>query len=222
MPAPPGAQTQRKEAHPDSVRHVAEPGSPEESRQATEAAAWQDQHTVQPMGKTAGTEALDAKQTQQLQAMRSRDQEVRSHEAAHKSAAGALATGGPSFQFVSGPDGKRYAVGGEVRIDTSSVPGDPHATIAKARQIWRAANAPAQPSATDRQVASQATAMEQEARAELMRDTAELSKLGAGADVGTGFSGQSQAQVNRQSPNNEFATASSNDSSAGQRLNLFA
>src|SRR5690606_2788786 len=43
------------------------------------------------------------------------------------------------------------------------------ATIEKARQIRRAAQAPAEPSSTDRQVAAQAARMEAEARAELLQ-----------------------------------------------------
>ena len=78
---------------------------------------------------------------------------VRAHEQAHKAAAGAHAKGGPTYEYQSGPDGKRYAVGGEVQIDTSPVPNDPQATIQKMQQVQRAANAPAEPSSQDRRVA---------------------------------------------------------------------
>ena len=61
------------------------------------------------------------------------------------------------------------AVSGEVRIETSPSESGPQATIAKARQIQRAALAPANPSSQDRQVAMQAAAMEREAQAELQR-----------------------------------------------------
>ena len=44
------------------------------------------------------------------------DREERQHEQAHLSAAGGHARGGPSYQYETGPDGKRYAVGGEVSI----------------------------------------------------------------------------------------------------------
>ena len=102
------------------------------------------------------------------------DREVRAHEQAHLAAAGGLARG-VSFTFVTGPDGKQYAVGGEVSIDTSPVSGDPQATIQKAQQIRAAANAPANPSGQDRAVAAQASAMEQAARQELAaEDRAEL------------------------------------------------
>jgi hypothetical protein len=99
--------------------------------------------------------------------LKSRDQEVRRHEQAHLSAAGGLASGGANFSYQTGPDGKRYAVGGEVNIDTSPVPGDPHATLRKAQQIRRAALAPADPSPQDRAVAASASAMEISARQDL-------------------------------------------------------
>src|SRR5437660_12427756 len=79
------------------------------------------------------------------------------------------ARGGPSYQYQTGPDGKQYAIGGEVSIDTSPVPGDPAATAQKARVVQAAANAPADPSTQDRQVAAQAARMEQQAILELAR-----------------------------------------------------
>lgn len=103
----------------------------------------------------------------QISELRSRDQEVRAHELAHLAAAGGLSKGGPTFEFVLGPDGQRYAVGGEVQIDTAGVSGDPEATLQKAQQIQQAALAPAQPSAQDRSVAVAAAAMAAEARAEI-------------------------------------------------------
>ena len=102
-----------------------------------------------------------------IQKLRSRDQEVRAHEAAHRSAGGAFASA-PSFQYETGPDGQRYAVGGEVSIDTSPVSGDPQATLAKAETIVHAALAPAHPSSQDRAVAQQAEATAAQARIELL------------------------------------------------------
>lgn len=106
-----------------------------------------------------------------LSELKLRDREVRAHEQAHLAAAGGIARGGPSFEYQRGPDGQRYAVGGEVNIDVGPVHGNPQETIAKAQQIRRAALAPAEPSGQDRAVAAQATAMEQQARAELARTT---------------------------------------------------
>jgi len=110
---------------------------------------------------------LSGEEKKELDKLKARDREVHAHEAAHKSAAGNLASGNAQFEFTTGPDGKRYATGGEVSIDTAKVPDDPEATIEKAQTIRRAANAPAQPSAQDRSVAAAATQMEAEARQEL-------------------------------------------------------
>ncbi|QPR53723.1 putative metalloprotease CJM1_0395 family protein [Aeromonas allosaccharophila] len=109
------------------------------------------------------------RQEQQVQDLIERDQEVRTHEQAHQSAGGEYASS-PTYQFTQGPDGKRYATGGEVQIDTSAVPGDPAATIAKMQQIRSAALAPAEPSAQDLAVARSAAASEAKARKEMMAE----------------------------------------------------
>lgn len=98
--------------------------------------------------------------------LKARDREVRAHEQAHLSVAGQYATG-LSYTYQSGPDGKRYAIGGEVGIDTSPVAGDPAATIQKMMVVQSAAMAPAQPSAQDYRVASSARQVMAEARSEL-------------------------------------------------------
>jgi hypothetical protein len=115
----------------------------------------------------AATSAFDKPRTPEqeraIQQLAARDAEVRAHEAAHAGAAGSLG-GRPSLEYVVGPDGKRYAVGGEVSVDTS--PGrTPEETIARARTIRAAATAPASPSAQDLAVAAAATRMESEAQA---------------------------------------------------------
>ncbi|WCL54550.1 putative metalloprotease CJM1_0395 family protein [Gimibacter soli] len=91
-----------------------------------------------------------------------RDREVRAHETAHQTA-GAGYAGSPNFEYVRGPDGRQYAVGGHVQIDTSTVPGDPRATIAKMEVVRAAALAPARPSGQDRSVAAAAAATIREA-----------------------------------------------------------
>lgn len=96
-----------------------------------------------------------------------RDREVRAHEQAHVAAGGELITSGPSYTYQTGPDRRRYAVGGEVGIDTSPVRGDPEATVAKAARIVAAALAPAQPSPQDYRVAAQANQMASQARVDI-------------------------------------------------------
>lgn len=105
-------------------------------------------------------------ESRELEQLKQRDREVRAHELAHLAAAGQYAQGGAKFEYQRGPDGGRYAVGGEVSIDTSPVPGDPEATIRKLQAVQRAALAPAEPSGQDRSVASQAAGGIVQARAE--------------------------------------------------------
>jgi hypothetical protein len=97
------------------------------------------------------------------------DEHVRAHEQAHLAAAGGYATSGASFTYERGPDGEMYAVGGEVSIDASPIPGDPQATIRKAETVREAALAPVDPSDQDRAVASAASQMEVTAQRELDR-----------------------------------------------------
>jgi len=115
----------------------------------------------------AASARLTPQQQQQVAELAEIDRRVRAHEQAHLAAAGAYARGAPSYSYVTGPDGKQYAVGGEVSIDTSAVPGDPAATLRKARAVQAAANAPLDPSPQDRQVAAAAAQMEAAAQQEL-------------------------------------------------------
>lgn len=96
------------------------------------------------------------------------DRKVRAHEAAHLAAAGGLAVGGASFAYTRGPDGKQYAVSGEVSIAIQEGR-DAASTLRIAEQIRRAALAPADPSGQDRSVAAQADAMASKARSEMLR-----------------------------------------------------
>ena len=102
-----------------------------------------------------GPDGLTEEERHKVEDLKRRDAEVRSHEQAHSSAGGPYA-GAPRFQFTRGPDGKFYAVAGEVSIDTSAIPGNPQATIRKMQQVKRAALAPHEPSSQDRRVASEA------------------------------------------------------------------
>ena len=123
---------------------------------AGEQTAAQSEETSLPPGALPEPETAARRA---LESLRQRDQEVRLHEQAHLLAAGPYAKGAPSYTYQLGPDGQRYAVGGEVPIDLSAVPGNPQATLQKALTIRRAALAPTDPSATDQAVAAQATAL---------------------------------------------------------------
>ncbi|MCQ8887199.1 catalase [Pseudoalteromonas agarivorans] len=103
---------------------------------------------------------------QQIEELKARDTEVRVHEQAHASVGGQYA-GSPSYEYQRGPDGTNYAVGGEVQIDVSEIPGDPQATIDKMQTVRAAALAPAEPSSADRAIAADATQKMAAAQAEL-------------------------------------------------------
>jgi hypothetical protein len=117
-------------------------------------------------GAAAGKTEATPEENRELQELKRRDREVRTHEQAHKAAGGAHA-GSIHLEYSVGPDGKRYASSGEVSIDVSEVPGDPEATLRKMEIVQRAANAPAEPSGADRQVAAQAASTASRARAEM-------------------------------------------------------
>ena len=104
----------------------------------------------------------------QLTKLKARDTEVRAHEAAHKAAGGALA-GSASFTYERGPDGKMYAIGGEVPINFSEG-STQQETIANARIIKAAALAPANPSPQDYAVANSAMMMELKAKQQLIKE----------------------------------------------------
>ncbi len=117
------------------------------------------------------------------------DGHVRAHEQAHLAAAGPYATGGPSYIYTTGPDGKLYAVGGDVTLDDSPDPRGPEETIQKEQTIIAAANAPADPSMQDRMVAAQAAQFEATAE----RQLAAASQRGSAA-----YNAQSAAQATGQ------------------------
>lgn len=120
-------------------------------------------------GGTGGPTELTEGEKKELAELKSRDREVRSHEMAHVAAGGNLVTRGASYDYKTGPNGQRYAVSGEVGIDTGEVRGDPEATIRKMAQVVRAALAPADPSSQDRRIATQANSKSAQARQELAR-----------------------------------------------------
>ncbi len=116
----------------------------------------------------AGVQTLTPEQKDVVSKLSARDTAVRAHEAAHQAAAGGLA-GGASFTYETGPDGKRYAVGGEVPVALRSGR-TPQETIANAQTVRSAALAPADPSAQDLAVAAQASQMEAQARQQIAED----------------------------------------------------
>lgn len=149
-------------------------------------------------GAGAGAaDTLSEAEQRQVAELAERDREVRAHEMAHVAAGAGLVTRGASYTYQTGPDGQRYAIGGEVGIDTS--PGrSPEESLSKAERIRAAALAPAEPSGQDRQVAAQASRMASDARMEIARR--EFEQGGAGTEAaatrdGPGYRGMRAAQA---------------------------
>lgn len=119
-----------------------------------------------------GKEQLSEEEKRIVEQLKKVDMETKAHEKAHLAAGSGLVQGGASFTYTRGPDGRMYAVGGEVSIDTSPE-NDPDATIRKMQQVKRAAMAPSSPSGQDRSVAAQAAQTEADARAQKMEESRE-------------------------------------------------
>lgn len=119
-----------------------------------------------PKTENSTNNELTEAEKKQVEELKKIDRQVKAHEQAHLNAAAGIASGGASYTYTLGPDGQRYATGGEVQIDISPEK-DPKATIQKMQQVRRAALAPSDPSGQDRSVAAQATNLEARAIAEL-------------------------------------------------------
>ena len=111
----------------------------------------------------ASAEKLTPNDLRVIADLQLRDREVRAHEAAHKAVGGGH-VGGASYTYQQGPDGRQYAIGGEVSVNMSSAGSNPEAIIAKMNQIRAAALAPADPSSQDHAVAAAASAITEQAR----------------------------------------------------------
>ena len=121
--------------------------------------------------KSGAAKELSEGEEALVDALSARDAEVRAHESAHMSVGGGL-TGPASFTYQQGPDGKMYAIGGEVSISMQSG-STPEETIANARQVAAAAMAAGDPSSQDFAVASSARVMEMKAQQQLSREQQE-------------------------------------------------
>lgn len=139
---------------------------------AAEAGAAPSRPALGPEGRealarsNADTGGLSPEELAVVEKLKARDKEVRDHEQAHARVGGQYA-GSPSYTYQAGPDGRNYAVGGEVPIDVAPVSGDPEATIRKMEIVKAAALAPAEPSSADRRIASLADSQRMEALMEL-------------------------------------------------------
>lgn len=129
-------------------------------REDTQAAAAQDTAT--------GATGLTPQERRRVAELQQIDREVRAHEAAHMAAGRGVVTSGADYSYTYGPDGQRYAVAGEVGIDTAAEQ-KPEDNIEKGAAIQDAALAPRNPSAQDYRVAGIGAQLESRGRIELAR-----------------------------------------------------
>lgn len=144
-------------------------GQTPDATAADQAATPEEREAAEDPSRQRGSDGkpLTESEVQQVRDLSARDREVRAHEQAHVAVAGSYARGGPSYDFQRGPDGRQYAVGGEVPIDTGEED-HPRDTIRKMQTVRRAALAPAEPSQADRAIAADASAKERNAQVELV------------------------------------------------------
>lgn len=172
------------------------------------------QETRQEQQDNAEQKQQEAKEQKVIDQLEMRDREVRAHEQAHAAIGGSLA-GAPSYEFQTGPDGKKYAVGGEVSIDVSKT-NDPESTIRKMQTVRAAALAPAEPSSQDRKVAAQASQNIAEARSEMISDNSSLKsadEVKQKVSVEIENINSDNNDIREQSSNTELATTETTDSS---------
>jgi hypothetical protein len=164
-------------------------------------------------GKTqTGTLALTPEEQKVVVELQQRDREVKAHEQAHLANAGQYARGGATYSYQQGPDGRRYAIGGEVPIDISPEK-TPEQTIMKMQTVKRAAMAPAEPSAADRSIAAAAAALEAQARQE-----AQAAQMKPAVEP----SGPGEQPPESDAPSQQNEPATSNSARRTQPLNTVA
>ena len=122
---------------------------------------------------STNTDNLSPDEQRLVKDLAARDSEVKAHESAHQAAGGGM-TGAASYTYQQGPDGKMYAIGGEVSISTPAA-STPEEAIANARQVMASAMAAGNPSPQDFAVASSARVMEMKAMQQLAKEQAEES-----------------------------------------------
>ena len=158
-PVPLGARSDSFEPSGQAAPTPSDPSSSADSQTDT------DRDSQKPSAEPkANGRQLTPDDLQVISNLQARDREVRAHEAAHQ-AAGGGAVGGASYSYQLGPDGRNYAIGGEVSVDLSAS-GSPEAVIAQMARVRAAATAPANPSAQDLSVAAAAASIAAAARQE--------------------------------------------------------
>ena len=148
-----------------------------------------DEHKTQ---RQAQAKKLTEEEQAEIRRLKETDARVKTHEMAHKVAAGALASGGPYYDYEQGPDGVSYAVSGRVPIRLPET-SDPEKALRDSEQAYRAALAPADPSSADRAAAAQFSSRAAQARQQIASSRQEAAESQSGEVESTNASAQSGA-----------------------------
>ena len=76
-------------------------------------------------GKSTNDQKLSKEEQKEVKELERIDRQVKSRELTHRAVAGSYARGSVSFDYVTGPDGKKYAKEGHINIDSRPVPRKP-------------------------------------------------------------------------------------------------
>ncbi len=117
--------------------------------------------------KSTNDQKLSKVEQKEVEELERIDSQVRRHELTQKAIAGSYAKESVSFDYVTGPDGKKYAKEGHIKIDTRPIPNNPEATIRKARAIRSVGLTSTNTSSQNRSVSAEIAKIEREARMEL-------------------------------------------------------
>ncbi|GEM_PF-1192459 len=159
---PQGANAPKPDtSEPDQDKSESTPAQPEGGASTGTSASTPAQTSSTP----EDSQELTEEEQKVVDDLKATDQEIKAHEQAHATVGGPYA-GQPQYEYTTGPDGKRYAIGGEVPIDVSPIANNPDATIRKMDIVIRAALAPAEPSSQDKQVAQSARQIRLQAQIE--------------------------------------------------------
>lgn len=136
------------------------------------AATTKQEATAEARQQAVAKRGLSPAEQRQIRELQQIDRTVREHEQAHLSAGRGVVTSGANFTYTYGPDGRQYAIAGEVGIDTSPER-KPEENIDKGIRIQEAALAPRDPSPQDYQVAAVGSRLEGQGRGDLVRQQQE-------------------------------------------------
>ena len=151
-------------------------------------------------GKKQNGEYLTDDEQSEVEQLKARDTEVRTHEQAHQSAGGSYA-GSPQYEYKTGPDGNKYITDGHVNIDIGKE-STPEKTIEKMRTVISAAHAPAEPSGQDLKVAAEAQQKMSEAQQELSEENTKENNQNMNKHESSGNSVSNNSSSNDSGSNN--------------------